>query len=107
MSPSPVQVPLAAARSVALALALAALALLAAPGSPADPDSGAAASPVAAGLDLGRDVAGGRIPSHFVGLSVEWSLIERYMGRTPAPLSRTCCGTSAPASCGSAAGRRT
>ena len=84
MSPSPVQVPLAA-RSVALALALAALALLAAPGSPADPDSGAAASPVAVGLDLGRNVTGGRIPSHFVGLSVEWSLIERYMGPDARP----------------------
>lgn len=79
---------------------LAALVLLAsASASPADPDSGDAVSPpepahgddadsVGADrpraestlrLDPRRNVAGGRIPAHFVGLSIEWSLIERYM----------------------------
>lgn len=31
------------------------------------------------------DVQGGRIPSHFVGLSIEWSLVERYMNPSARP----------------------
>jgi hypothetical protein len=59
--------------AVALA-SLAALALLAAP-----PAAAPAATP--AGLELGPGHAGGGvIPAHFVGYSIEWSLIERYMG---------------------------
>jgi hypothetical protein len=29
--------------------------------------------------------AGGQIPEHFVGLSIEWSLVERYMGPSARP----------------------
>ncbi len=32
-----------------------------------------------------RSLAGGEVPDHFVGLSVEWSLIERYMGPAARP----------------------
>ncbi|MET7550784.1 hypothetical protein [Streptomyces sp. NPDC005078] len=31
------------------------------------------------------EVQGGRIPSHFVGLSIEWSLVERYMNPSARP----------------------
>jgi hypothetical protein len=60
------------------AAALTALALLAGP----------AATPAAA--DPARDLAGARpgagvIPSHFVGYSIEWSLVERYMGPAARP----------------------
>jgi hypothetical protein len=59
-------------------LAVAALALLAAPGTPA----------TAAGASLQVDAQRGRggvIPSHFVGFSIEWSLIERYMSAAARP----------------------
>jgi hypothetical protein len=60
------------------AAAVTALALLAGP----------AAGPAAA--DPARDLAGARpgrgvIPSHFVGYSIEWSLVERYMGPAARP----------------------
>ena len=29
----------------------------------------------------------GRIPDHFVGVSIEWTLIDRYMGETRGPRS--------------------
>jgi hypothetical protein len=65
-------------RARGAAAALTALTLLAGP----------AASPAAA--DASRDLAGARpasgvIPSHFVGYSIEWSLIERYMGPAARP----------------------
>jgi hypothetical protein len=68
----------ALARTGRAAAALMALALLAGP----------AAGPAAA--DSVRDLAGARpargvIPSHFVGYSIEWSLVERYMGPAARP----------------------
>jgi hypothetical protein len=53
-------------------LAVAALAALALPAPPAP-----AASPQ---LDAARRPGGGAVPANFVGLSIEWSLVERYMG---------------------------
>jgi hypothetical protein len=67
------------------AAALAALALLAAPapGGAAEPPAAAAAD---ASLRLGAATpSGGAIPAHFVGLSIEWSLVERYMGANARP----------------------
>jgi hypothetical protein len=32
-----------------------------------------------------RDVGGGEIPGHFVGVSIEWTLIDRYMGENSRP----------------------
>ncbi|MEV6110482.1 hypothetical protein AB0M28_38150 [Streptomyces sp. NPDC051940] len=50
-----------------------------APGAPAgDPATAAGPAPATA-------AAGGRIPDHFVGLSVEWSLVERYMNPDARP----------------------
>jgi hypothetical protein len=58
------------------AAALAALVLLGAP-APAAAD---------ARLELGPGHAGGGvIPAHFVGYSIEWSLVERYMGPSARP----------------------
>ncbi|MFD5123979.1 hypothetical protein [Streptomyces sp. NPDC058385] len=62
------------ARALACALALAAAA--AAPGTAAQ-----AAAPVPAAAPA----QGGRIPDHFVGLSIEWSLVERYMNPSARP----------------------
>ena len=31
------------------------------------------------------DVSGGDVPAHFVGLSIEWTLIDRYMGPNARP----------------------
>ena len=90
------------------AIALAALALLASPQvSLAGPDGGDESPPQAADqgpkqqedprgrdlppadaslrLDPRREVTGGGIPKHFVGFSIEWSLIERYMAPTARP----------------------
>src|SRR4051794_17585291 len=39
----------------------------------------AAAADASVRIDPGQ-VAGGEVPAHFVGVSVEWSLIDRYMG---------------------------
>jgi hypothetical protein len=68
---------------VAAALALGAFAFL-----PAGSAS-AAAVPQAADasltLDASSDPSGGRIPPQFVGLSIEWSLIERYMNPAARP----------------------
>jgi hypothetical protein len=64
-------------RSVGGALALAVLAAVAAP-IPA----GAAPAPAA---PAAPDASGGGIPDHFVGFSIEWSLIERYMGPSARP----------------------
>ncbi|MEP7019081.1 MAG: hypothetical protein ABI808_00405 [Pseudonocardiales bacterium] len=47
------------------------------------PAAGVAAPP-AVNIDP-RDYGAGTIPEHFVGLSVEWSLIERYMSPTARP----------------------
>ena len=104
----------AAARATAAA-ALGAAALLAPSAALADPDAegtpaatpdapaaqagpDAAASPGHRGpkppspeadalivLDPRRDVGGRDVPEHFVGFSIEWSLIERYMGSAARP----------------------
>ena len=56
-----------------------------APAAGAGPDTWTGAGDtVSVRLDP-RHQAGGEIPSHFVGLSVEWSLIERYMGAAARP----------------------
>ncbi len=49
--------------------------------APAGPPLGAGAT---ISLDERRP-GGGRIPPHFVGFSIEWSLIERYMGDAARP----------------------
>ncbi|MEA2186983.1 MAG: hypothetical protein QOK16_1994 [Solirubrobacteraceae bacterium] len=69
-------------RAVALVWALAWLGLMAvAPATPALTNSAADAS-----LELDPPSAGGgEIPGHFVGFSIEWSLIERYMGTAARP----------------------
>ncbi len=72
-------------RTSRIAAALAALALLAAPapGGAAQPPDPAAAD---ASLRLAPATpSGGGVPAHFVGLSIEWSLIERYMGANARP----------------------
>ncbi|MFE5051441.1 hypothetical protein ACFRAI_34635 [Streptomyces sp. NPDC056637] len=62
------------ARGLACALALAAAA--AAPGT---------AAQAAARVLATAPARGGRIPDHFVGLSIEWSLVERYMNPSARP----------------------
>jgi hypothetical protein len=48
--------------------------------------SGAARADAAASVTLDpRHESQGRIPSHFVGFSIEWSLVERYMGPDARP----------------------
>jgi hypothetical protein len=37
-------------------------------------------------LDVQRDLAGGDIPRHFVGLSLEWTLVDRYLGPQARPV---------------------
>jgi len=73
------------------AAALTALVLLACPraglaaADPANPaDVGAPAADAALALDAGR-ADGAAVPAHFVGFSIEWSLIERYMGPAARP----------------------
>jgi hypothetical protein len=68
----------------ALGIALAAVVLA---GLPASPAAGAPPAPAAdASVQLGaREAGGGVVPAHFVGLSIEWSLIERYMGPAARP----------------------
>jgi hypothetical protein len=71
----------AAALAVAVALALG----TAVAGSAAERP---APGPAPADLSLQPGAAptgGGTIPSHFVGLSIEWSLVERYMGPAARP----------------------
>jgi hypothetical protein len=51
-------------------------------------DGAAAAEPppdAAVALESRAGADGGRIPPHFVGLSIEWSLIERYMNPAARP----------------------
>lgn len=53
-----------------------------------EPPARRTATPPAADASLRMDLrrAGGRaLPSHFVGFSIEWSLIERYMGAAARP----------------------
>jgi hypothetical protein len=66
-------------RTTGAVLALVALALLASPGVPAR------AADASLQLDARHGGSGGVIPSHFVGFSIEWSLIERYMGDSARP----------------------
>jgi hypothetical protein len=66
-------------RCAPVAAALAALALLAGPAAPAR------AADASLQLDDPGHGRGGVIPSHFVGFSIEWSLIERYMGDNARP----------------------
>jgi hypothetical protein len=74
---------LRAASACAVALALASPAPSRAAEQPAQ--APAAPSPDMA-LQAGAAPApGGAIPSHFVGLSIEWSLVERYMGPAARP----------------------
>jgi hypothetical protein len=64
---------LARANRVLAVAAVAALGLLASPPAPAPAADGALK------LD-GRRPGGAGVPANFVGLSIEWSLVERYMG---------------------------
>jgi hypothetical protein len=66
-----------------LAALLTAVALL--PVAVARPADRHVAADASVRLDAPADGPGRRIPSHFVGLSVEWSLVERYMGRAARP----------------------
>jgi hypothetical protein len=65
--------------AAALALMVCPAASLAAPGGDQGRPPDAAPADATVQLDQ-RRAAGGNIPTHFVGFSVEWSLIERYMG---------------------------
>ncbi|MDX6719115.1 MAG: hypothetical protein QOJ63_1369, partial [Solirubrobacteraceae bacterium] len=70
------------------AVALTALVLLVCPGtSPAAEQPGAtvAGAPDASLQLEGRRASGGVVPARFVGFSIEWSLIERYMGPSARP----------------------
>jgi hypothetical protein len=67
----------------AAALAVAAFALLPTGSARAAAPPGAADASLT--LDLSTDGSGGRIPSQFVGFSIEWSLIERYMNPAARP----------------------
>jgi hypothetical protein len=72
------------------AVALTALALLVCPGTslaaeqPGAAVGGAPAPDASLQLD-GGPVSGGAVPAHFVGFSIEWSLVERYMGSSARP----------------------
>jgi hypothetical protein len=68
-----------ARRPARAVVALAALALLALPAA------AARAAPDASLQVDARATRGGVIPSHFVGFSIEWSLVERYMGDAARP----------------------
>jgi hypothetical protein len=64
--------------ATALAAASAAMASTSAAGASAQvPDAAVTIDPQPAG--------GGEIAPHFVGVSIEWSLIDRYMGPTSRP----------------------
>ncbi|MFJ7628435.1 hypothetical protein ACIQZN_18275 [Streptomyces sp. NPDC097595] len=65
-------------RAAACALALAAVALGTGPGV------GHAGTPPASAPAV-PGARNGRVPGHYVGLSIEWSLIERYMGEKSRP----------------------
>ncbi|MEU2169612.1 hypothetical protein ACH47V_26530 [Micromonospora chersina] len=67
------------------AAAIVALAVLACPGVSAAATADPADSHASVQLDPRRMVGGGSVPAHFVGFSVEWSLIERYMGPSARP----------------------
>ncbi|MER7443485.1 hypothetical protein [Micromonospora avicenniae] len=67
------------------AAAVVALAVLACPGVSAAATADPAESHASVRLDPQRMVGGGSVPAHFVGFSVEWSLIERYMGPSARP----------------------
>jgi hypothetical protein len=69
-------------RLTACAVALAALAFGAAPTATASAPSAARTLPLI--WDSGRTHSGD-IPANFVGLSIEWSLVERYMSPTARP----------------------
>lgn len=73
-------------RAVSLSLAVLALCAVQVQSSAAAPAAaGGGARPDAlVGFDSHHE-RGGDIPAHFVGLSIEWSLIERYMGPTARP----------------------
>ena len=93
------------ARRSAVALAMtvcAPIAPVAAFGASAHDEQGAALAPARhdAGVRLGPQSAGGRdIARHFVGVSVEWTLTDRYMGSNSRLGFANCCGTSARACC--------
>jgi len=79
-------------RRVRVALSAAVLAGLALPAYAAPSSGGDGAGPTvrAAGADASvrldpRHRSGGVVPQNFVGLSVEWSLVERYMGPSARP----------------------
>jgi hypothetical protein len=66
----------------AAAAAVAALPLAVAPAA----DGGVPAASAGHGArSTAAGKAAGDVPAHFVGLSVEWSLVERYMGRAARP----------------------
>jgi hypothetical protein len=64
--------------------ALAMVAVLALPGAAAGRDRAGASTQVAVRFDAGHP-AGRVVPAHFVGLSIEWSLVERYMAPSARP----------------------
>jgi hypothetical protein len=66
-------------RATRAAVTLTTIALLAGPGA-----AGGRAADAALEVDA-RPGHGGVIPSHFVGFSIEWSLVERYMGDAARP----------------------
>ncbi|MFE9957304.1 hypothetical protein [Micromonospora sp. NPDC005299] len=67
------------------AAAVVALAVLACPGVSVAASADPGESHASVRLDPRRMVGGGSVPAHFVGFSVEWSLIERYMGPSARP----------------------
>jgi hypothetical protein len=79
-------------RATCAAVALTALTLLAGPGTSLAAESRApepvvpgARTAAAASLQLDARPGGGVVPAHFVGFSIEWSLVERYMGPSARP----------------------
>lgn len=83
------------AATAALALTAVLLIAVPTPGRAASQQRGGSttvsgAAPVGAAADVTLNLAprrpgGGRVPAHFVGFSIEWSLIERYMGDAARP----------------------
>ena len=73
-------------RATRAAAALTAFAVLACPvpGLAVEPPAPAAAADASLQVDARRP-GGGVVPAHFVGFSIEWSLIERYMGPSARP----------------------
>jgi hypothetical protein len=80
-----------ARRSVAIFVTMTSMAVMepvAALAASSGGDPGSAPAP--AGVDASariqpQNVAGGEIPGHFVGVSIEWTLIDRYMGSNSRP----------------------